>query len=141
MANARYDKFAELIANTNTGTTFSWTTDTIKAALINTAYTLNTASDQYFSACNTYVVGGSTPQTLTSKTLTAGKLTCGTITWSAVPTGNTAKYVVFYKDTGNNTTSPLIVVDDTTTGVTLPVATNGGDITYTPDGTNGVIKI
>lgn len=143
MANARFDKWAEYTtsANTVTGNLFNWGTDTIKAALINTAYTVDTATHQFISSCDTYRVGGTTDQTLGSKTSTAGKLTSGVITWTAVPAGNTAKYVIFYKDTGVNTTSPMIVVDDSTTGVTLPVATNGGNITYTPDAVNGILKI
>lgn len=136
MANARYDKFAEYIT---AGNAFNWGSDTIKAALVVSAYTPALTTHQFLSDLGANTVG--TDQTLGSKTNTAGKLTSAAVTWTAVASGSTVRYIALYKSTGTSTTSPLILLMDTTTGVTLPVSTNGGDITYTPDATNGWIKI
>ena len=65
-------------------------------------------------------------QTLGSKTTTAGTFNAANVTFSAVAPGATASYVCIFKDTGTNSTSPLICLFDTITG--FPVSTNGGDI-------------
>ncbi len=112
--------------------------DTIKVALVDTAsYTVNLATDQYYSAISSYVVG--TPQTLGSKTTTAGVFDAGDVTFTSV-TGNSAEAIVIYKDTGTGSTSPLISYSDNETG--LPVTPNGGNITITWDnGSNKIFKL
>lgn len=137
MANARYDKWAELITAAGA---FSWTGDTIKAALVSSTYTFS-QTHQYLSDLGANRL--STDQTLGTKTATAGKLTSAAATWSAVAAGGTVKAIVVYKDTGVAGSSPLVAYFDTDAGggVDFPVTTNGGDITYTPDSTNGWVKI
>ena len=55
-------------------------------------------------------------------------------------TGDPSEALVIYKDTGTESTSPLIMYIDTATG--LPVTPNGGDITVTWDnGTNKIFKV
>lgn len=120
--------------------TFALDADTIKIALISNAYTANLSTDQFFSTISGHVLG--TPQTLGGISITNGVFNSSSATFTAVAGGSTVKYFVIYKDTGVAGTSPLLVVIDTTTGVTLPFATNGGDITFTPDsGANKIFKL
>jgi len=109
--------------------------DTIKAALVKTAYTPNLATDEFYSTISANVVG--TPQTLGTKTVTLGVFDAADATFSAVAGGNTLLGVAIYKDTGVAATSPLIALLDTITG--FPLATNGGDIQIVWD--SGTYKI
>lgn len=125
MANALYAKFKEGLLDG----TFDLNSNTIKAALVD-GYTPNTsthdAMDDVAAAGGT-VVG--TPQTLASKTITGGVFDAADVTFTAVAGGSTPDHVVLYQDGGSDPARLLIAVIDTTTGVTLPVTTNGGDIT------------
>lgn len=98
--------------------------DTIKAALVSTAYTANLATDEFYSTISASVLG--TPQTLASKTVTLGVFDAADPTFAAVTSGSTVRALVIYKDTGVAGTSPLLAYIDTITG--FPLATNGGDI-------------
>lgn len=102
------------------------TSDTIKAALISSAsYTPNYSTDQYYSviASGAIIAAG---VALSSKTGSAGTLSAANTVWTSV-SGTAAAYIALYKDTGTASTSPLIGLIDTATG--LPVTPNGGDIT------------
>lgn len=114
--------------------------DTIKIALVSDAYTANLTTDQYHSTISAAILG--TPQTLSGVSITNGVFNSSAATFTAVAGGSTVKYFVIYKDTGVSATSPLLVCIDTTTGVALPFATNGGDITWTADsGVNKIFKL
>jgi hypothetical protein len=132
MANSLYNYGQEQFAKAG----INWTTDTIKCALVDNTYTPNLATDQFYSTISAKVVG--TPQAIASPTATGGVCKASNVTFTAV-TGNQVKYVVFYKDTGTTTTSPLICCIDTATG--LPVTPNGGNITVQVDATNGVFTL
>jgi len=55
-------------------------------------------------------------------------------------TGASIEAIVLYKDTGTDSTSPLIAFIDTATG--LPITPNGGDIIVTWDnGPNKIFKL
>lgn len=114
--------------------------DTIKLALVSSSYTPNLATDQFWSTPIGNVIG--TPGTIGGISITNGVFNSSSVTFTAVAGGSTVKYFVIYKDTGTSSTSPLLVLIDTTTGVSLPFNTNGGDITFTPDsGTNKIFKL
>ncbi len=103
------------------------TSDTLKADLVSSAsYTPNTATDQYHSTVTSS--GGiiAAGITLTSVTGSAGTLSAGNVVWTSV-SGSAAAYIVLWKSTGTDGTSPLIALYDTATG--LPVTPNGGNIT------------
>lgn len=75
-------------------------------------------------------------------TPTVGVVAVGTfdhdnVTFTAV-TGASVESLTYYKHTGTDSTSPLIVNIDSATG--LPVTPNGGDITWTPHA-SGVFQI
>lgn len=127
MANAVYTKFKEGLLDG----LFDLNTNTIKATLVD-GYTPNLAThnalDDVTGAGGT-IVG--TAQTLTGKTITDGVFDADPATWTAVTAGSTPDHIVVYQDGGSDAARYLIACIDTTTGVTLPVTTNGGDITIT----------
>ncbi len=136
MANALYDKGREAFASGS----ISWTSDTIKAALVTNGYTPNLSAHQFYSDLTpgSNVVG--TNQTLGSKTATAGVCDAADVSFSAVPSGSTVTYLAIYKDTGSAATSPLIALLDTATG--LPFSTNGGTASVAWDnGANKIFKL
>jgi hypothetical protein len=125
MANRLYDRGREAFLGPASGQV-NWLNDTIKVVLCTSAYTPNTAADQYLSD----VPGGSqvaTSSALTGKTITAGVADADDVTFSAVAGGSTVTQAVVYKDTGVAATSPLIALLDTAVG--FPITTNGNDIT------------
>ncbi|MDI3512625.1 MAG: hypothetical protein PWQ61_3392 [Betaproteobacteria bacterium] len=131
MANALYGKGKEKLLTA----AINISSDTIKAALVSSAYTPNLATDEFYTTISGSVLN--TPQTLASKTITLGVVDAADILYTAVTSGATAKAVVLYKDTGTGSTSALLAYIDTITG--FPLATNGGDITITWD--SGANKI
>jgi hypothetical protein len=74
-----------------------------------------------------------------TKTAVAGVADAADATFSSV-TGDVSEELVIYYDSGNATTSTLIVCIDTATG--LAVTPNGGDITVQWDsGANKIFKL
>lgn len=131
MANALYDPGREGILDG----TISVSSGTIKALLATSGYTPNTASHKFVSDIGSgNIVARSSA--FTSKTETGGVFDAADITYPAV-TGSICNYIVLYSDTGTDSTSRLIGIIDTATG--LPVTPNGGDISVTWD--NGANKI
>lgn len=120
MANAIYPISKNLFWNA--GINFS--SDTIKAALLDTGTYTYSAAHDFFNDV-TGVVG--TPGALASKTFTLGVFDAADLTFTAV-SGASCEAILIYKDTGTSSTSPLIAFIDT--GVTgLPVTPNGSNIT------------
>jgi hypothetical protein len=102
----------------------------VKAALIDLAdYTFSAAHD----FLNDVPAGArvAISPNLTGKTVTNGTFDCDNFSWTAV-TGDISEAVIFYIDTGVETTSRLVAFLDT--GITgLPITPNGGDINYNVD--------
>lgn len=125
MSNSWYAKGLEHFASADV----NFPTANIKAALVTSAYVPDTSADEFLS-----VISGisgaiiSRSSNLSSKTVTGGVLNCANFTFSLVPVGHVIKYVVFYKDTGLDSSSILLLVDDT--GNNLPTTTDGGDLQY-----------
>lgn len=123
MANALYDKGREKFLKG----AIDVSTDDIVALLVDAgSYTRNLSTDEFLDD----IPGGAvlaTSDPLTSVTTTAGVLDADDVLWASVPATGQGDYVVLFKDTGTPSTSPLIGIIDTGTG--LPVTPNGGDIT------------
>lgn len=120
MANTLYPKGKQKFL----GAEIDLDTDTIKAALIDSSASYNSAHE-FWSSLVGDVVG--TPQTLASVTLTNGVFNAANVTFSAV-SGNPVAAVVIFKDTGSSATSPLIAWIDTTAGGPIAVTPSGGSI-------------
>lgn len=135
MANTLYDsartRFLEAGIN--------WMTDTIKVILVNTgAYTPQVAVHQYLSDIPTSArIAG--PVTLTAKATTGGAADAADCTFPSV-SGSSIQAIIIYVDSGTESTSPLIAIIDTATG--LPITPNGGDIIVVWDnGANKIFKV
>lgn len=134
MANSLYDKGRQAFLEGS----IAWLTDTIQLALISNGYTPNTAADQFLSDVpvgSRVAISGA----FTAKTSTAGVANAASVTLPAV-SGAQGVYIVVYKATGTDGTSPLILIIDTATN--LPITPNGGDITVQWDsGVNKIFKL
>lgn len=123
MANRFYDNAKQLFLEGS----IDLTTDTIKVVLVDAAdYTVDTAADDYLD--DIAAAARVATATLASKTTTDGVFDAADVTFSAV-SGDESEALVIYKDTGVESTSPLIAYLDTVTG--LPVTPSGGDISVT----------
>lgn len=122
MANALYPKWKEQLLQFTTNNNLS--AGTVKVALIDTGVYTYSAAHQFFSSAATASIG--VPQVINSKTFTDGVFDGADVTFSGV-TGNSVEALIFYVDTGNNATAPLVAyIDTSVTG--LPVTPNGGNI-------------
>lgn len=146
MSNALYDHGREGFL---TGA-LNWASDNIKVAVVNTSgsgslYTVDLANHQHLSEI---VSSGATPTSaiiarsgnLTTKTTTAGVADADDVTFSSL-SGDSIEAVVIYKDTGTDSTSPLIAYIDTASSG-LPLTPNGGDVTIAwSNGSSKVFKL
>ena len=135
MANALFDKARQRFLEGQ----FNWNTDTIKAVLVDTGtYTENLSAHEFLSDISSGArisISGA----FTGKATTGGAADANDVTFTSV-TGASIEAIVLYKDTGTDSTSPLIAFIDTATG--LPITPNGGDIIVTWDnGPNKIFKL
>lgn len=122
------------------GTTV-WTSATIKVMLMNTLHAFD-RDDEFVSdiVANEISASGYSRQTLASKTVAndatkdATYMDAGNPNFGVIVTGQTVRFMVMYRDTGDDATSPLLacwqVIDQ---------ATNGTSIVF-PFNPNGVSK-
>lgn len=111
MANQLYNNFKKNIMNG----AIDLDTDTIKVALVTSAYTINIDTHEFFSSITNEVSG--TGYTAGGKTLTTPAVTEDTtndrgvfdaddVSWTTATI--TARAAIIYKSTGSSATSPLI---------------------------------
>ena len=135
MANALFDKARQRLLEAR----INWMTDTVKVILVDTgAYTPNTSTHEYLSDISTAArIAG--PVTLTGKSTAGGAADAADCTFPSV-SGASIEAIVIYIDTGTESTSPLMAIIDTATG--LPITPNGGDIIVVWDnGPNKILKV
>lgn len=122
----------------------AWLTHDIKVALYDNTFVLDQDNDRYLTdltgtetAGAGYTAGG---QLLSSKTIAYDATTNRLVLSAADPTWPaatfTAHYAVFYRDTGNAATSPLLVCWDLGADVSSP----GGDFVLTVN-TDGILNL
>nr|WP_313379356.1 hypothetical protein [Moraxella sp.] len=135
MANTLFDNARQMFLEAQ----INWMTDTVKCILVNTgAYTVQTATHKFLSDISSSA-RATAPVTLTAKSTVGGAANAADCTFTSV-SGPSIGAIVIYKDTGSESTSPLIAWIDTATG--LPITPNGGDIIVTWDkGTNKIFKV
>lgn len=88
----------------------NWATATVKAALIAAAYTPD-FTQQYLSGIPSSVILGTTGS-IAGRTGVTGLLDGSTSSFGVISSSLPAGYILFYADTGNPTTSPLILFLD-----------------------------
>lgn len=133
MANTMYTNAKELLLTAE----IDWIDDTIKAVLVNVSYSADFNAHKYLSDMTGIVPGVQNVKTLAGKTVTGGAADAEDIVFPFVASGQNVYYLLLYKDTGDETTSPLIILIDTAAG--LPVITTGANLYITFD--NGPNKI
>lgn len=134
MANALYGLGRNKFANGD----IDWVNDTIKLYLIDTDdYAVSIDVDEFADD----IASGAKVATATfaGNSTALGVCDANDTTFTSV-TGDVSEALVIWKDTGTQSTSPLLVYLDTGTG--LPITPNGGDITVTWDsGANKIFKL
>lgn len=103
--------------------------DTIKCTLVSSSYTYSSAHD----FINDVGAGSRiATTTLASPTTTGGAFDTADPTFTSVAAGSTVTGIWVWKDTGTESTSPLIAWFDTNASSSaISVATNGSNITIT----------
>lgn len=121
MANALYAKAKEAFLSGS----INLTSDTIKVNFVDGAsYTPNMSTHDFLDDVSGLFT---TAVTLASKTVTNGVFDAADAVFSGASGGTTYEYILIYKDTGTASTSPLIALFDTASGI--PVTTSGGNYT------------
>lgn len=133
MANAKFYKGAQAIWSGS----INILTDDIRLAFVSGAYTPNLATDQFLSTIGSAIIARS--GTIAGRAFSGNILTATNTTVSLVPGPTPIVYVVIFKWTGSDSTSPLLIKDDTANN--LPNTPNGGDITVQWDALNGVTQL
>lgn len=114
--------------------------DTIKAFLIDTGnYTVNLSTHDFLDDVGATAREGSAV-TLSGKSMSSGGIfDASDATFSSV-TGDTVEAVIIYKDSGVESTSPLICYIDSGTG--FPFTPNGSDVVVSwSNATNKIFKL
>lgn len=87
---------------------------------------LNMTANDFKDDVNSAVIA--TSSAIASPTISNGVFDHADTTFSAVTTGNSIEWFVWYKHTGTNSTSRLIVAFDGWSTAPNPIPTNGGDV-------------
>jgi len=111
--------------------------DSIKAVIVNSGYTANQALHQFKSDIGSSNIE-STSSNFTNKSTTAGVFDASDLLIENY-NGNAFSYILVYKDTGNDSTSPLILYIDTAEG--LPFQGVNATANITIEWSNTVQKI
>lgn len=131
MASGLYDKAREKFLTGD----IDWLNDTIMVTLVDgDDYTPDLANHEFFSSVPPTARLAS--ETLVGKTATNGVADADDTTFTSV-SGDQFELIIIWKDTGVESTSPLIAMIDTGTG--LPFTPTGSDILIAWD--NGPDKI
>lgn len=129
MANALHNNYRNMLGGGGSPTGYvDWNADTIKAHLIDSADAPSPAltMDTESQLTNAGIVATGTLAGVTIGTVATGVIDANDTTLTAV-TGDQCELVELWKDTGVDTTSPLLVLFDTFSSG-MPVTPNGGNI-------------
>jgi hypothetical protein len=131
MANALFDNYKNVLWGGGVHGAVDWDADSIKISAVD--HGTDTPAPTTDQDIADIVAGARIFTTTAIASVTIGVVANGTVdhadkTQSAV-SGASIESLVWWKDSGVESTSPLILFIDTATG--LPVTPNGGDITIT----------
>lgn len=136
MSDYLYDKARQSFISQNPSIDLD--SDSIKFLFASVGYVASQSADQYVEdvgSGNIVARSGA----LAGKTVTSGVFDATDKTVTSV-SGAAITQIVFYKDTGDDSTSPLIAHVSTYTG--LPLTPNGGDVPVQfPNDANRIFKI
>lgn len=146
MANALYGKGRNKFARGE----IHWTAsggDTIRVCFLKSTYSPQIDTHEFFSDLGTNVVGnnnGSTRASCPQLTLydpVLGVCDADDVTFTGITSASgQLNYICIFKDTGSDSTSPLLVLIDTATG--LPFTGSGADVQIQWDnGSNKIFKL
>jgi len=126
MANGMYVNCKNLMLGAGTHTIIDWNTDTVKVSLIDSAdYTVSLTTHQ--DIADVLAAARVATGTMDTGTITAGVVDFADEVLTAV-TGDQSEAVIFWKDSGTESTSTLgLYIDTAASG--LPITPNGGNIT------------
>lgn len=122
MASAAYREFSVQAI----GGTFNWTSHLIKVVLVRSTYTPDFVNHHFRSSISSYEAGS--PVTLTSKAVVNGAADCADFSFLAI-SGSAVKAMIFFRDTGVESTSPLLVYYDN--APQFPFTPTGGHVAVT----------
>lgn len=139
MAAGPFDVFQDGLLKLNNGSV-DWVNDTIQCMMLTNAYAPNVATQEFVSdiVANEVADVDYARQTLASKTtaLASGNVRFDAADFSfGASVTITGKYLVVFKNTGNDATSDLLFVCDMDTGGGSVSSTNGAfDVTVSANG-------
>ncbi len=135
MSNAMYSLAKQALMSQSPALNLS--SDNIKVALVGASYAVNLATHQYVTDLGANIIARS--GNLTAVTVLLGIFNAAAVLY-ALLTGAAVDFLVIYKDTGSDATSPLVYYIDTATG--LPFTPNGTNATITWDtGANKIFAL
>lgn len=143
MASFLYDEFRKSIGGAPTHSVIDWNTDTIEAFFVDEADdTPNQTNDQDAAdrAAASQVPAFASAPTMTCSTAVSSNvlvLDANDLTFTAL-TGDQSESYDIFKNSGTDTTSPMIGNFDDATG--LPLTPSGGDVIIVW-GATGIIRI
>ena len=142
MANFIFTDYRNVVMGSGTYTVPDWDTDSIGVFFVDAADDVPTIADTYVNPG--IASGGQVPAFASAPnigTVTIGSVADGVVdaadTVFTALSGDQSEWIVMFKDTGTDTTSPLLCAWDTATG--LPLTPNGGDVTIAWH-TSGIIQ-
>jgi hypothetical protein len=128
MANILYPKYKEALLSGGV----NLVAGAVKVQLVDTGAYTYSAAHQFLSSVPSGSRIGS-PGTLANKTVSGGVFDADDTVLASVPagsgTGSASEALVLYRDSGTESTSELIALLDSATG--LPLTTNGGNVSIT----------
>ena len=113
-------------------------TDDIRLLLAKSTWTPNLATNHYVSDITAGAITARSGS-MTGKSFSGLTFLAANVTFTLVAAGASDFYVILYKWTGSDATSPLLVKYDS--GQNLPVTPIGGDITVQADPTLGWFQL
>lgn len=132
MANFIFTPYRNVVFGSGTYAVPDWDTDTISVFFVDAADDVPAAADTYvnpgIASAGQVPAFASAPAigTVTIGSVGAGVVDAADTVFSSL-SGDQSEWIVMFKDTGTDTTSPLLCAWDTATG--LPLTPNGGDVT------------